>query len=236
MSIEQLAIPLSVDEKASFDNFWSGKHQELIASFKAAVEHGQPSLVYCYGPEASGKSHLLYAAMRLASELKVNTSYLALTDPCINADMLSLVDLASVVCVDDISAWAGDNDKERALFSLFEQIKANDGCLLITASNAPLEQGFIIPDLASRLASGLIYPLHQLNEEQQGFVLKLRAKHKGLNIGDDVVKYLCQRTTRDTAKLILLLEELDHAALVAKRRITIPFVKQFLNSNKQSKT
>lgn len=231
MSSKQLAMPLSVDQKASFDNFWPGGHQELVASLKDTVEHGQPPLVYCYGPKASGKSHLLYAAMRLASELQVNTSFLPLTDSYINTEMLALVDVANVVCVDDINAWAGDNRKERALFSLFEQIKASDGCLLITAANAPSEQGFVIPDLVSRLASGLLYPLHELSDQQQRAVLKLRAREKGLDIADDVLKYLTQRSSRDTAKLILLLDELDYAALVAKRRITIPFVKQFLSSN-----
>ena len=80
MTSEQLALPISVDQKASFDNFWPGDHEELVASFKNAVERGQPSLVYCYGPQTSGKSHLLYAAMRLASDHQINTSYLPLAD------------------------------------------------------------------------------------------------------------------------------------------------------------
>jgi len=226
---EQLALPISVDQKASFDNFWPGDHEELVASFKNAVERGQPSLVYCYGPQTSGKSHLLYAAMRLASDHQINTSYLPLADTYINTEMLSLVDVSSVVCVDDIHVWAGDDRKERALFSLFEQIQAKQGRLLITAATIPSEQGFVIPDLVSRLASGLLYPLQEPKDEQQRAVLKLRAKHKGLDIGDDVLKYLSQRCSRDTAKLIILLDDLDHAALVAKRRITIPFVKQFLS-------
>ncbi len=229
---EQLAMPLSVDQKASFDNFWVGEHRELLASFKAAVELGEPRLLYCYGPTAVGKSHLLYAAMRLATQRQVNTSYLPLRDPYINTDMLSLVDVSNVVCVDDINAWAGDDLKERALFSLFEQIKSSDGRLLVTSSNAPAEQGFVIPDLISRLASGLLYPLRELKDLEQRAVMKLRAKHKGLDINDDVLKYLSERTSRDTAKLIALLDELDRAALVAKRRITIPFVKQYLNSNR----
>ena len=52
--------------------------------------------------------------------------------------MLSLVDVSSVVCVDDIHVWAGDDRKERALFSLFEQIQAKQGRLLITAATIPV--------------------------------------------------------------------------------------------------
>ena len=227
---EQLAMPLSVDKKASFENFWVGQHHELLAALKSAVEHGQPPLVYCYGPKASGKSHLLYAAMRLAADHQINTSYLPLRDSYINIDMLSLVDLSGIVCVDDIGAWSGDNQKERVLFSLFEQIRANNGRLLVMASNAPSKQGFVIADLVSRLASGLLYPLHELNDSDQRAVLKFRAKQKGLVIPDEVLKYLSERSSRDTGELIKLLEALDHAALVAKRRVTIPFVKQFMQS------
>jgi len=82
--------------------------------------------------------------------------------------------------------------------------------------------------LVSRLSSGLIYPLQELNEDQQFEVIKMRAKHRGLSIGDDVVRYILSRSARNTGELLAILDKIDHASLVEKRRVTIPFLQRVL--------
>ena len=115
----QLAFPLSGNDKASFDNYSLGNNSELVAAIESSVRVGEPKVVYYYGSCGAGKSHLLYAAMRLAKSEGVNTSYLSLSDSYVLVDMLAVVDVTQLVCVDDIEAWAGDLEKERALFTLF---------------------------------------------------------------------------------------------------------------------
>lgn len=225
----QLAFPLSGDDKASFENFWVGHNTELVSAIKASVKTAEPKVVYFYGAQSSGKSHLLFAAMRLAKEEVINTSYLSLTDSYVAPDMLSVIDVQHLVCIDNIQAWAGDESKERALFTLFEQIKHAGGQLIVSASQPPESSGFTIRDLVSRLSSGLIYPLSELSDEQQFEVIKMRAKHRGLSITDDVVRYILTRSTRNTGELLAVLDKIDHASLVEKRKITIPFLQQILS-------
>jgi DnaA family protein len=133
-----------------------------------------------------------------------------------------------VVCVDDIEEWAGDVDKERALFTLFEQIKHAGGQLIVSATQPPNSSDFVIKDLVSRLSSGLIYPLHELNDEHRFEALKMRAKVRGLSISDDAVRYLQSRSSRDTGELFEVLDRIDHASLVEQRRVTIPFLQNLL--------
>jgi len=209
----QLAFPLSGNDKASFDNYSLGNNSELGAAIESSVRVGETKVVYYYGPCGAGKSHLLYAAMRLAKSEGVNTSYLSLSDSYVSVDMLAVVDVTQLVCVDDIEAWAGDLEKERALFTLFEQIKHAGGQLIVSSVQPANSSGFLINDLVSRLSSGLIYPLHQLNDEQRFEALKMRAKHRGLSISDDAVRYLQSRSSRDTGE---------------QRRITIPFLQRLL--------
>jgi len=125
----QLAFPLSGDDKASFENFWVGHNTELVTAIKSSVCTGEPKVMYFYGAQSCGKSHLLFAAMRLAKQEIINTSYLSLTDTHINPDMLSVVDVEHLVCIDNVHAWAGKEREERALFTLFEQIKHSGGQL-----------------------------------------------------------------------------------------------------------
>jgi len=224
----QLAFPLSGNDKASFDNYWLGDNTELVSVLEVSVKVGEPKVIYYYGPSGAGKSHLLFAAMRLAKSEVINTSYLSLSDENVTPHLLAVADVKHIVCVDDIDAWAGDRDKERALFTLFEQIKHAGGQLIVSSAKPPEAAGFVIKDLVSRLSSGLIYPLHQLNDEQRFEALKMRAKAKGLSISDDAVRYLQSRWSRDTGQLFEVLEKIDYASLVEQRRVTIPFLQNLL--------
>jgi len=224
----QLAFPLLGDDKASFENYWLGHNTELVAAIESCVIAGDPKVVYYYGPSGAGKSHLQFAAMRLARSEVINTSYLSLTDDHVSVDMLAVVDVKHIVCVDDIEAWAGDSEKERALFTLFEQIKHAGGQLIVSATQPPEGSGFTLKDLVSRLSSGLIYAVRELNDEQRFEALKMRAKARGLSISDDAVRYLQSRSPRDTGQLFGVLEQIDHASLVEQRRVTIPFLQNLL--------
>lgn len=225
----QLALPLAGGDKASFENFWVGEHTELVTGIKASIQLGEPKLVYFYGPQSSGKSHLMVAAIRLSKAEVINTSYFSLAHSKVTPELLETCDVAHVVCIDDINAWAGDLQKERALFSLFEQIKHAKGQLLVSANAPPQTCGFVLPDLVSRLSSGLVYALQPLSDEQQFKAIKFHADQRGLKIEDEAVRYLLSRSSRDTRELFILLDKIDHASLVEQRRVTIPFLKSILN-------
>lgn len=224
----QIPLPLNLGDKATLDNFWVGHNSELVAAIKTSVETGEPRLVYLYGPSSSGKSHLLFAAMKLAKEEVVNTSYLSLLDSNIGPEMLDVIDVAHLVCIDNVEAWAGEAEKERALFSLFEQVKYAGGQMLLSASQAPELCGFSLADLISRLSSGLVYPISELTEQQQFEAIKMRSNNRGLTISDDAVRYLLSRSSRDTGELFALLDEIDQASLIEKRKLTIPFLQSLI--------
>jgi DnaA family protein len=189
-------------------------------------------LVFFYGPSGSGKSHLLFAAAQLARSEVVNASYLSLENPLFQSGnslpLAEMVDVAHLVCIDDATACAGDLEQERSLFSLFEQVKHAGGQLLVAARQAPEQANFMLTDLESRLNSGLIYPLVALSDEQKFEAIKLRARQRGLKIGDEVVRYLLSRGSRDTRQLFEMLDTLDRASLIEKRRITIPFLQSII--------
>ena len=67
--------------------------------------------------------------------------------------------------------------------------------------------------------------LQVLDDAEQTAALKLRAELRGLELNDEVLQYLLRRLPRDMTALCEFLDKLDHAALVAQRRLTIPFVK-----------
>lgn len=229
----QLPLPITAGEKSSFANFFSADNAELVAAIQNAVRREHPTLLFLYGPNGSGKSHLLFAAVRLAGELRRPCSYVSLSDPKLlqleaTTSLLQMVNANHLVCIDDLIAWAGDPEKERELFALFEQIRHAGGSLLISSERAPDRSGIGLRDLVSRLSGGLIYAVRLLSDEQNFLAIKLRANERGLKIGDEVVRYLLNRSSRDTAELFDLLDRIDTQSLIEKRRITIPFLQRIL--------
>jgi len=235
-SSPQMALPFVHADKASFDNFWVGRNTELVSALKriselpSSGEGINNQAIYFYGSPGSGKSHLLFAATRAANETQSglstanHTSYLSLNNDRVVVEMLPLINAAGLVCVDNIQAWAGDRHKENALFTLFEQIKHSGGQLIVSAIQPPAGTGFVINDLVSRLASGLLYPIYQLNDDERFAAIKLRANQRGLKIADDAVKYFVSRSSRDTHELFKILDHIDKTSLAEQRRITIPFL------------
>ena len=133
-----------------------------------------------------------------------------------------------LVCVDDMDRFAGRADWEQALFRLFNQVRDQGGALLFAAAAAPREVGFSLPDLASRVASGPVYRLVRLSDAERLAALRVRAGARGLDLPAETGEFLIRRYPRDMRSLYDVLEQLDAASLVAKRRLTVPFVKSVL--------
>lgn len=226
----QMALPISGDDKKSFDNFLIGKNHELVAALQDFPQAREHRVVFFYGARGSGKTHLSLGAARVSQALGRSTHFLSLSDPNIVPELLEVIDVAGLVCVDDADAWAGDTQKERALFTLFEQIKHAGGILFISAKQSPEACGFAIRDLVSRLGSGLIYSIAELSDTERLEALKMRAKHRGLSVSDDALKYLVTRLSRNSHELFKFLDHMDKASLVEKRKITIPFLQSLLQN------
>jgi DnaA family protein len=104
---------------------------------------------------------------------------------------------------------------------------------VLAAGDAPPAQLALRPDLASRLGWGLVYQLHALTDAHKAAWLRAEAGQRGLQLGDDVVDYLLTRMPRDLPSLAALLARLDRYALSRKRPVTLPLVREFLQTPPQ---
>jgi DnaA family protein len=58
--------------------------------------------------------------------------------------------------------------------------------------------------------------------------LSCRAAARGLELPEDTASFLLKRIPRDPSSVFNLLDRLDEASMVERRRLTIPFVKSVL--------
>ena len=224
--MSQLALPLRLADHAVFASFLDSGNETLVATL-ADIAAGRPGPgCWLWGATATGKTHLLQAVCDRAGDRSIYLpmEMLATAGPGI----LEGLDERDVVCIDDLDRVAGNNDWEVALFNLFNDLLDNDGQLVVSATAAPRESGFGLPDLASRMSRLPVFQLRSLDEGELAAALQLRARHRGLELPDETATYLLKRSRRDMASLYNLLDKLDLEALRAQRRLTVPFVRSVL--------
>ena len=221
----QLPLKLSLRESATFAGFFPAGNEAAVHALRQATE----PYVFLAGVEGSGKTHLLQAACHAARESGASSAYIPLArQDELSPGVLEGLEHVELVCLDDVDAVAGNATWELALFNLFNQIHGTDGRLLITGSEVPTHLPIGLADLASRLTWGPVFQLRVLADEHKTAALQLRAASRGVELPDEVATYLLRRCPRDLTSLFALLDRLDTASLAAQRRLTIPFVRQFV--------
>ena len=225
----QLPLGLQLQASARFSNFVAGPNQEPVDQLKQIAAGAGDPFFLLWGAAGSGKSHLLQAACHLAAGQGRSAAYVSLADVSgLAPEILEDWENYQLVCIDDVHCIAGERHWEEALFNLYNRIREQQGSLVVSSLTGPAGHAFRLPDLASRLAWGLVYPLHPLNDEQRLAALQQRARQRGCEMPAETGRYLLRRLPRDMPALFRLLDRLDEASLVAQRKLTVPFVKSVL--------
>lgn len=201
--MKQLLLDIQPPAQPTLENFVVGRNAEALHSLKLAIDGvAETRFIYLWGPEGSGKSHLLKACEAAAQENRLN-----------------------LVCADDVHLLSAEAQID--LFNTYNQLKASDGVLLAAGIAAPTQMG-LRDDLATRLAWGLTYQLHPLTDTEKAQALRNHANGRGMKLPDEVLEYCLRYLRRDMPTLIATIDALDEWSLMAKRQVTLPLLKQLL--------
>nr|WP_202626304.1 DnaA regulatory inactivator Hda [Stenotrophomonas acidaminiphila] len=209
-----------------------GAPDGALAQLRAAATGDSRDWVYLVGPAGSGKTHLALAVCAAAEQAGRGSAYLPLQAAAGRLrDALEALEGRDVVALDGLDAIAGQREDEVALFDFHNRARAAGVTLLYTASAAPDALGLVLPDLRSRLSQCGRILLDALDDAGRGAVLRERAIRRGLALDQAAIDWLLTRTGRDLGGLVVLLDRLDRESLAAKRRITVPFLRQVLDGS-----
>lgn len=225
--LNQLTLGVSLKDEATFANFYSGRNVELVTELKNTASGQGERMVYVCGSGGQGRTHLLQACCHFAHQHGLRPVYLPLALNY-SPEIFQGLECLSLICIDDIHVIAGHAEWEEAVFHAYNRILSQGGRLIITANSLPKGLKISLPDLASRLAGGMIYPLQPLSDEEKLKVLIMRAGQRGMTLSEEVGKFLLTHCPRHMTTLFAALDALDKASLAAQRRLTVPFVKAVL--------
>lgn len=232
MTPVQYTLAVTLPEDETLDTFYGAETSPVVSYIKHFLtrpsEHRQP--LYLFGASGSGKSHLLYAACVQAQELGLTSQLLSLEDfKAWSPRILDQLEELDLVCLDNIQAIAGDVSWQVAVFDLYNRMTEQGKALIIVADQAPTELGITLPDLVSRLQACTSFQLRLLADEDKQKLLQQKARLRGMELPDEVARFLLNRQQRDIRELVQILDLLDKASIVHQRKLTIPFVKDMLS-------
>lgn len=223
----QLSLGVGLQEDRHFGNFLPGRNSQVAQLLQEHLSGKDFRYVYLWGAEDTGKTHLLHACRQIAEQRHQSPVFLDLAADDQAAEALAEVN-ADLVCIDNLQQVAGKPDWEEALFHLFNRLREHQAMLVIAADCAPSGLGMVLPDLVSRLAWGLTYHLLPLQDDEKLAAFKMRAQQRGMDMPDEVARYILHRCPRRLSELFATLDVLDEASLNAQRKLTIPFVRSAL--------
>jgi len=245
----QLPLSIGLRDDCRFDNYFIADNREAVAALQQHAQEppsastGSDTAIYVWGSAGTGKTHLLHAACHQATLLDSGhataVAYLPLAQALMQDDqldpaMLEGLEHLALICIDDIQAIAGAPQWETALFHLYNRIRVTGARCIIAGNSSPHGMGLQLPDLVSRLCWGQVLHLNALDDEAVIAALQLRAHHRGLELPEEVARFLWRHYPRDMTSLFSLLERLDRDSLAAQRKLTIPFVKTFMQADRQA--
>ena len=242
----QFALDLSHTPKASLDNYLPSKDLALVSALQNLSEswqdlaHTQSSnplnnrWIYWWGPEGSGRSHLLDAMTNAAENANIQSFSLNPREPIswvrVEEKMGSLAqsDTPSVITVDDVDAL--DERLMGALFRILNGVQASKNIHIFMVGKAAPANLEIREDLRTRLGWGLVFQTQLLDDGEKIQALEQAAKARGLVLSPDVLPWLLNRFYRDMPNLMALIDALDAYSLETKRAVTLPLVRELLQS------
>jgi DnaA family protein len=197
---DQLILDLAPAAPPTLDNFVPGANAAAVAALRRLAV-GEERVVYLWGDPGCGKTHLLEAARRAA-----DTGLLVLDD----------VDLL-------------DEPTQVRAFDAFNLARER-GTPVAAAGEASPAQLAVREDLRTRLASGLVFHLRALSDDDKADALRREAASRGIALDADVLGHLLRRLPRSLGTQLAVLDALDRYSLARKRAITLPLVREALDA------
>lgn len=223
----QLSLSVRLDDHATFANYFSVPGSSNEQARSALQNLDIQDFIYLWGGAGTGRSHLLQALCR---EFTGNWMYLPLTELVQDepASVLEGLDSLDMLALDDLDSVVSQPDWAEQIFHLYNRLQQQGKALIVSANCSPAEIQTPLADLQSRLSAMQVFRLQSLGDKQLQEALKLRARLRGFELPQSVAEYLLRHYPRSIQHQIAFLDQLDAGSLEAKRKLSIPLVKELL--------
>lgn len=229
----QLLLDLEPPRIPTLDNFMVGRNAEVLAALRhlcaTIPEHPSARCLYLWGPAGSGRSHLAKATCDMLDGQFLDGREANAHDIRAAIESHGADDARRMLVVDGVESL--DVEGQEALFHAINLLRDDPRGALVVTGNVTSRDLSLKPgrdDLRSRLAWGLVYQLHRLDDSEKDAALAHRADQQGFPLTPDVRRYLLTHFSRDLGSLMRMVDALDRHARENQRIVTVPLIREFL--------
>ena len=165
-----------------------------------------------------------YTSGVAASEIVYNRRPDTLNDESIR----HVASAAKHVILEDADKLIGNVENEKGLFHLYNLFKEEKRSILMTLVEPPVRRSFALPDLASRLRAAPAVAIREPDDVLLGSILVKLFNDRQLRVSQEVVSYILSHMERSFEEARRIVEDLDHLALIEKKSVSIPLIKEII--------
>ncbi len=213
----------------------------------AKTPAGPYNPLYIFSKPSLGKTHLLNAIGNFALYENPSTPVRYITADQFASDYSlafkkgALSELRAsyrhfqFLLLDNIDVLTAHAKPQQELTALFDFFQTSQRQIVVAGKPPPRAIDFLVPQLRSRLESGLISEIQFPTRKTKLRIIEQRAKEEGLDIPDDVAFFLAN-TTNDLKTLIQYIIHVGTLASLYQRRIDMSTVKSIIKDKPRQRT
>ena len=204
----EIKFDSQLNEKYRFDNFIEGYSNKLARSTGLNIADNPGKTVFnpmfIYGSSGVGKTHLINAigmeVKRQYPEKRVlyvsaNLFMIQYTDSVRTNnqnDFINFYQTIDILIVDDIQEWVTATKTQDTFFHIFNHLFRNGKRIILASDRPPVDLKGMNDRLLTRFSCGLIAELEKPNVQLCVDILHSKIKRDGLNIPEDVVRFIAE--------------------------------------------
>lgn len=227
-----------IDPLATFEHFIAGTSNQILLTFLSHLNEVQYNPVFLYGPQASGKTHLLMAAAHHLRSQGKSVFYVhaeTFTEHVVQAirgsqmqEFRNIYRHHDVLLIDDIHLLAKRSATQEELFHTFNTLHVAGKQIIFTSLYSPHHLIDIEPRLVSRFEWGIAFSIEKLTQDEMKQLLKKRCELMQVSFKDEVIDFLVSQFSSHLKNLMKALQALILRVPSFKSHVHVAAVKDIL--------
>lgn len=240
---EEKVEKLPLIPRFSFENFVVASSNQFAHAAAQAVATNLSKAynpLFIYGGSGLGKTHLLHAIGRRASELNPNLKLIYISTEEFTNEFIKALRMektpafreryrtVDLLLIDDIHMIAGKSSTQEEFFHTFNALYENQKQIVLASDLLPREIPGLRERLHSRFQGGLIADIQPPDVETKVAILLKKAQMENALIPDDVAWFIASRVKSNIRNLEGCLIRMLAMASLTGRSINIALAKEVL--------
>ncbi len=201
-------LDAQLNPKQNFANFIEGDSNKFSRAMGLSIaEHpnnAQFNPLFIYGPSGCGKTHLLNAiglrTKQLYPQKRVlyisarlfQVQYQNATRQNATPDFINFYQTIDLLIIDDVQEWTSAAKTQETFFHIFNHLFRNGKRIILASDRPPVELKGMNERLITRFAGGLTTEMERPNVQLCVDILNSKINRDGLDIPQDVVRYIAE--------------------------------------------